>query len=595
MRSEGKQGRSARRGRVIAVVAALTATLIPSDGTAEPLPWPGGDQCVRGFRAPEDAAEQLMRGIVEIPPFPPYELGMDPDWSVDPFQNASWVASLHSLLFTEPLRLAYAETGDQTYLTRWHELLSDWIDDNPADLEDAAWQAWGHRPTALRAQLFACAVDWLPATPAWRGALVEHGTVLESEPFYARIGNHALEQNLGLLAVGCKLGHASWIERATGRTVRLVDESIDPQGGINEGSIAYALTNHDWYGEALTRMRRCGRASEPAIVRARARLTRFIVHGTLPDGRFVRIGDSFDHARLPIGLSPAGDHLLTRGRRGDAMGARFAWYRRAGWVFDRSSWTDPRARHVALRTGRVALHNHEDQGSFVVSAFGRRLLDDAGVFGYFTPLNEYFRGPTGHNAIVVDDAEVRRLPATVRRLRVSEGWAMHLRLPVWRGVRWTRTVLVLEHGAVIVVADHATSQRRRTFRQTWHLAEGSSPSLVAHGARTGFRRGNLAIAVGGDPARMRLVSGQRSPRMQGWIGFDVGTMRPAPVLEAIRSGTREARFVTVLAAGPNAAPRVHLYLARARVGGFEAAFTIDRRRYLVEGSDRAVSVASSRP
>lgn len=584
-----ERGRHRRRIAFAVALGSLLSHAVAPHARAETVPMPGGDQCLRTSGLPAAAADQLVDGFVEIPPFPPYEIGADPDWSVDPFRNTTWVAALHSLLFTDVLREAYLRTEDPAYLARWQDLVSDWIDDNPA-AETEVWQAWGHRVTGVRAQVLACALDWLPTAPAWRAGVVEHGRMLETENFYARVGNHALEQNLGLLAIGCKLAEPLWTDLAVDRTLRLADESIDPAGGINEGSIAYARFNHDLYGEAETRMEACELTAASEIAAARSRLARFIVHGTLPDGRFVRIGDVSDGERLRPGLSPQGDHLLTHGASGQPMASRRAWFSRTGWMFDRSSWTDPRATHIALRTGRVELHNHQDQGSFVVSGFGRRLLDEAGLFGYFTPLNTYFQGPAGHNVLFVDGRKPERRPAHVTRLRSDRGWAFRLDLPIWGGVRWRRTISVLQHGRLIIVADHATTRRPRTFRQLWHLATGSRPVHTAGtGVRTRFDRGNLAIAIGGDRTLPRIVSGQRTPTMQGWIGTGIAQMHPAPVLEAIRRDVTRIGLVTVLAIGPNDAPDLGIVRAVSTRGGFDVTFDEDGRRWRVRASGDAVT------
>lgn len=69
---------------------------------------------------------------------------------------------------------------------------------------------------------------------------------------------------------------------------------------------------------------------------------------------------------------------------------------RSGWGVDSTV--------VSLRVGRWFNHEHHDEGSFQVAAFGRKLVSEAGYSAYYTDPNYpiYFIQAPGHNTVLLD-------------------------------------------------------------------------------------------------------------------------------------------------------------------------------------------------
>ena len=69
----------------------------------------------------------------------------------------------------------------------------------------------------------------------------------------------------------------------------------------------------------------------------------------------------------------------------------------------RSGW-DTGATVISLRAGPWFNHEHHDQGSFQVAAFGSRLIDEAGYAHYYLDPRypDYFTQAPGHNTVLVD-------------------------------------------------------------------------------------------------------------------------------------------------------------------------------------------------
>jgi hypothetical protein len=69
----------------------------------------------------------------------------------------------------------------------------------------------------------------------------------------------------------------------------------------------------------------------------------------------------------------------------------------------RSGW-GPDATVISLRAGAWFNHEHHDEGSFQVAAFGQALVDEAGYASYYTDPHyvDYFSQAAGHNTLLVD-------------------------------------------------------------------------------------------------------------------------------------------------------------------------------------------------
>lgn len=70
----------------------------------------------------------------------------------------------------------------------------------------------------------------------------------------------------------------------------------------------------------------------------------------------------------------------------------------------RSGW-DRDATVISLRAGPWFNHEHHDEGSFQVTAFGNELISEAGYGSYYTDPHyaDYFTQAAGHNTVLIDD------------------------------------------------------------------------------------------------------------------------------------------------------------------------------------------------
>ncbi|HSS34753.1 MAG TPA: heparinase II/III family protein, partial [Patescibacteria group bacterium] len=220
---------------VLADPAVVADPAVPAAATAFPVTLRAGC-AVSGDVV--TVADRLLKNRYKLGPRPAVVLPRNPTWRENPFHDRNWLFNYHALRFVLKLEAAWAKTGRQRYIDRAVFLLKDWLHDNPRSHPRSA-AAWEHHATAWRAMVYACTAAIVPSSAWLQAALELHGRVLADERVYEDHGNHALNQAIGLLEVGCVLHRAGWLDLAARRINGLVVESVDAQGVTNEQAIGY--------------------------------------------------------------------------------------------------------------------------------------------------------------------------------------------------------------------------------------------------------------------------------------------------------------------------------------------------------------------
>ncbi len=516
-----------------------------------------------------------MDGRLTLSPHPAVRLAEDPTWSEDPLGDRNWQFQYHSLRFVSDLFPAWRTTGDARYLDRALFLLRDWIRDNPRSAPASPF-SWNDHSTAWRTIVLACALEIRPGAGWLRDALAEHGRTLASDAFYVRHGNHALNQDRGLLAAGCALGRTDWQRLAARRLAALVVESIDRQGVTNEQAVFYEWYNFDNYREAEERLRQCDVPVPAAFARV-DRMPDFLAHSTLPDGTHTTLGDT-PRSGLHAIPGTVAEFVATAGASGPRPERPFARYD-AGFVFGRTGWGESRpfrdeaAYSLRFGPGR-AWHGHDDGASVTLYGYGSRLVDDPGTFTLnYDAWRDFAIGRSAHNVVTVDGLAYS--PSTRTRLVHALSGETRDDLLVtnggYPGVDLRRRVLFSRALGYLVVEDRVTAGATRTFRQLWHLEPGSAPRVDGATVRTTRSGGNVTIVQLAARPRTTVVEGRRRP-VQGWISERVGSRIAAPTVEASLTG-RSARYLTVVV--PTAGPDVSVSISHVVLRGSSWSFRID--------------------
>jgi hypothetical protein len=267
----------------------------------------------RGPANSVSVADDLLRNRYTLAGYPTVTLPANPTWREDPLRQANWSFNYHSLRFVWALTTAWAETGQQRYLDRAKYLLADWRRDNARNAPASRW-SWDEHSTAWRAIVYVCAAEIMPRYTWLTQALQAHGQTLADPSFYRGEGNHALNQNIGLMEVGNALRRSDWIRLARGRLSALITGHVDASGVVNEQSVYYQLYNYQRYTAAIKRLRELRQPIDSTFARINL-MPGFLAHATQPDGRYTPIGDTQTNEASPIPGTWA-EFAATRGASG---------------------------------------------------------------------------------------------------------------------------------------------------------------------------------------------------------------------------------------------------------------------------------------
>ena len=495
-------------------------------------------------------ANDLLKNRYTLSHFKTVSLPANLKWNENPVHDPNWEFNLHTLRYVDALWDAYRETGDRRYRDRYAFLLRDWFVDNPRSHSPSKY-SWNDHSTAWRGVMYACALTRLPHEAWLLRAAADHGRLLADDHFYVHHGNHALNQAVGLLSLGCVMNDGSWQRLAAGRIEQLGRESIDAQGVINEQAVGYQWYNYTRYRDALAHLRWCGVTPSRSLTQRVASMLAFLAFGALPNGRWDLLGDTLDLAPQSIPGTPL-EYVVSGGDFGLPPSSMWATYA-AGFSFVRSGWGTKRPladeTALSLRFGPARrFHGHNDPASMTLYGLGDRILVDPSMYHFVRDRwRTWFASAEAHNTVTSDGAPTRADgPTTLVAERHESGYDFialeHRKIP---GVVATRRVFYSRRLDVVVVEDDLTSDAPRAFHQWWHLHPQANPQITPAGVFTG-REGSRANAwlvqlAGGSE---RIVKGQSDP-IQGWTSFDYGRLLRAPVLDVGASGTH-VRFVTLI-------------------------------------------------
>jgi hypothetical protein len=508
-------------------------------------------------------ADEIMSGYLTIPTFSRWKLPIDPNnptlaemkkltWAENPFANSNWVAQFQMVRWADPLRREGLRTGNEAMLTLYTEILKDWQTNNPPSNPRSRF-SWQDMVVGVRAVGLVCASTVYDETPAWlTKAETVHATALSDPAQYRKVGNHALHQNIGLLALGCKTGKAAWRDYAVSRANTLLSTSIDEEGVSDEGSILYQELNHRWYREFEARLVACHLEPSPLFARLDL-MPRLLAQATQPDGNAVAFGDTsaIQPARFVPGTES--EYAATQGAVGTRPSALFSVFTR-GYAFSRTGWFDTQTANqqslASMRFGPAkvtAVHGHEDGGNLGYFALGRQILWQPGVYGGGGgAARAYVLGNTAHNIIDVPSVDYNQkatTPLSVKRSNEDID-LVSVSSSVYPGAIWKRTMIHAKKANFLLVDDLVSQSSKRKVVQRWHLGADRSVSAGSGRIGTSGTGSNAAILWVGTQPTLSVVRGRLDP-MLGWRSETVNQFIKSPTVEATRTAST-VRLTTLI-------------------------------------------------
>lgn len=531
--------------------------------------------------------------------------GREIDWSYDPTAASGspiaytpeWTWQLNRHNAWAAMARVFAATGDARYGQELARQIVDWVGANPAPAgrrDDSPRSRWRPIEAGIRMygswqqtfQIMAPHGDVFPddALLAMTACMAQHARYLRT--YHGTANRECMEAN-GLFHVGSLFPElresASWRDDAIHRLRRELDRQVYPDGAQYELTPAYHALSLVMFVSALRLARATGYPLPEGYEARLERMYDLFARLMQPDRTDPPFNDSSDidvQGMLNDGLTlfphrADWRYIASDGREGTRPQYTSHMLPYGGFVVMRSGW-ERDALYLAMDAGPFGFsHYHEDKLSFVLHAYGSRLVFEAGSYMYdASAMRQYVRSARGHNVVHVDGLEQARegMPPRYRVTRrpmpivwrtspdFDYACATFGRLPgeAWgkehrRQVVHMRQILFVKALYWLIVDTMTPSGvDEHRYESTFHLdalhadVDSATRSVTTHNA-TGA---NLAILpLADDDLGVRLVEGRTEPTLQGWLPHGHGKVgaEPRPTVCYTRTGRGLQRFVYVFA------------------------------------------------
>lgn len=504
-----------------------------------------------------------------------WQFGDKIDWSFNPTtqpdskwpRNNEWTWQFSRHAMWNELSRAFRATGDEKYAKEFVAELRSWTSDCLVPVEKAdnrAGSKWRTIEAGIRTGSVWPAVffRFLPAKSfdddtvvLMMKSFVEHAQYLTK---FKTGGNWLTMEANGLYHVGALFPEFKdaklWRDTAAGRLYAELDTQVYPDGAQVELAPGYhGVTVHNFAGpvelEPLT-----GFTLPKDYLAKMEKMIDYFVFSMQPDRTTPPLNDSGAN-RVSSFIEKAASYfpkredfrwIATDGKDGKPPDHTSHHFPFAGQFIMRSGW-ERDAKWLCMDGGPFGYgHQHEDKLSVVVSAFGKPLLVEGGVYTYdASDWRRYVLSSRAHNVVLVDglDQNRRHEPRDTYVVksplpfiwetnaefdhgasRYEEGWGPKAD----RIVKQTRHVFFVKPDFFVVVDDlEPADDKPHTYEAMFHL---DAPDVAVDGLSiaTKNKGPNLTVlAFGADS--VRIVKGQKDP-VQGWLPAhgEYGAVRPIP-------------------------------------------------------------------
>lgn len=507
----------------------------------------------------------------------PYQFGDRIDWSFDPTslptspiaQTREWTWAANRHYTWVALAQAYTVMGDAKYGLEFSKELKAWVQDNPpADPrhQDIAGSRWrgieaGIRMSATWPEVYYRLIHHPDALPddgllTMVESMRQHAEMLDVATTKGR-GNHLAVAVDGLYCVGAFFPEfknaEKWRTDAAHRQREQITAQVYPDGAQMELAPEYHMFAQDSF-TGILELAQWNHYPLPEGYRENMeRMYAANMWEMSPDRRCPPFNDSDAEdiiKPLEQGLSqfPRRDDwawIVSDGKRGHPPIEASHLFEYAGWPVMRSGW-ERDARYLLMECGPFGMgHQHEDKLSFVLHAYGSSLVSEGGIYTYdASEMRKYVLTARAHNVIHIDDLEQNRRggPAefniTTKPIEMNwhstpeydyaQGSFGELPNERWgpgrvRGFVHTRRVLFIKPDFWVIldtVVPPKNDSGEHKYDSTFHLV-GTNVSVDArtNSVRTNNSGANLSIIpLNRDGLSVRVITGQKEPFYQGWIG-----------------------------------------------------------------------------
>ena len=523
------------------------------------------------------------------------------DWDINPTYNGyrewTWQLSRHPFFTT--LARYYLATGDERATETWMAMLGSWFDQAtlpPDGTSGYDTHCWRNIEAGIRMPEWAFQIHAFLKSPklsdhfltAFFRSVWEHGHRVTDVRTFANWRQHEL---MGLLYIGelypFLKDAPAWRDYALQELETTFAEQIYPDGFQYELTTGYHCAVISNYRSVMAVYDRFGRPAPDFFRKNLENMYAMVMPLTLPLGNTPALNDGGKIYTAKFLRAVLADYphradfrwFATHGTEGSGPDYLSTYLPYAGAVTFRSSWREDAVGAYMDCSPFGSNHQHEDKLNFVLQAYGKDMLVEAGSYAYDTSdMRRYVIETRSHNTIRIDGQE-QRARNTYKWLSGMISNQADLVFGTapdrdWCGAAFTdgygargrqakldrtvhrRTAVfhkdVPSAGPFFVIVDRleAPDARKRSWEAIWHVEE--SAFRIDGSVFTADFGGGVGLVGAVSDAAAKIVDrkGQKEPYFQGWMpihkpGPHEHRPVPTPVVEGRFAGAH--RVVTVLA------------------------------------------------
>ena len=354
----------------------------------------------------------------------PYENEID--WSINPYQNNSWMLYFQSLRMVGILARAYEFENNSLYIDKGLEIIYSW-DKNK---ETSSGYVWDEHAVANRVlnltHFYFSAIDVLSNSNKKKiEKIIEiQGRWLYDDKNYKK-GNHAIMQDRALMQLSLVFDFndsKKWFNKSYTRIIEMFKSEITEEGVCVENSPFYHTYVMNLFKDLINIHHTYELPIDESLLNSYDKTKEFLVYITKPDRTLPAIGDTY-HSESSVNFyrehpNDELEYVSTKGEHGVTPKQIDKIYPKSGYAILREGWGrnddfDKMTQLTFINTNQSKVHKHADYLSFELFSNEEELIVDPGHMGYEKDsVTQYLKSYTAHNTLSVDliDYDIRDIP-----------------------------------------------------------------------------------------------------------------------------------------------------------------------------------------
>lgn len=501
-----------------------------------------------------------------------HQFGPVVDWHANPTPNEyhEWTWQLSRHPYWPVMGKAYWATGDEKYARAFVSQMRSWVEQNPLpkDSANGPYSCWRTIEAGIRTLgAWPDAFMYFLSSPTFDDdsiimmvkSFYEHTQHLLAYPKHNNWLTMEMDGLFHTAMLFPEFKDASyWAGYASGRLYEEENVQFYPDGAQVELATGYHGVSVSNILKIYPIAKLNGYKLPEAFINGLEKTYQFYENIMMPDGNYPALNDSgWGSSRSSLAAAceyfPGKEDfrfIATRGKEGTEPSFTSCWMPWAGWYNMRSGW-DADALYANMEVGPFgAGHQHEDKLSVVVSAYGRMLLTEGGIYAYDTSeWRRYVLSARAHNVARVDGMDQHRggtgkwnlasAPLPNRWISddsfdFGEGWYTE-------GFGPDRDSTVTHYRALVFAKEKEywllvdvfapTDGKVHTYDTWFHFNTASYAPALGGYTTADAGTANLAlIPLDMKGVSSRVILGQEEPEVQGWIPEGaVNVSVPAPI------------------------------------------------------------------